>query len=148
MKPNRFSKKRPTIAPQNADAHNLLGIVFGELGKSADAEREYKTAIRLNPKAVPPRANLGVLLAKNKRQNEAITAFETVLKLNPNHASNDCQSRTYFTSQRVICHVPSSFCKKQIKFSRTITKFYLNSARHFIKLRNLKMRKMPLLLPV
>jgi tetratricopeptide (TPR) repeat protein len=78
-------RKATAIAPQNSDAHNLLGIVFGELGKATEAEREYKTAIRLNPKAVSPRANLGVLLAKNKRQTEAIQNFEAVLKLNPNH---------------------------------------------------------------
>ncbi len=74
------------IAPENADAHNLLGIVLDQLNRSADAEREYRTAIRLNPKAVSPLANLGILLAKEKRSDQAIQVLESVLKINPNHS--------------------------------------------------------------
>lgn len=74
------------IAPENSDAHNLLGIVLDQLNRVADAEREYRTAIRLNPKAVSPLANLGILLAKQKRSDQAIQTFESVLKINPNHS--------------------------------------------------------------
>ena len=56
------------IAPNNSDAHNLFGIVLDQLGNQIEAEKEFRNAIRLNSKAVSPLANLGVLLAKNKRQ--------------------------------------------------------------------------------
>src|SRR5215216_4926657 len=68
----KFAEAEPLLQkatasyPKNPDAHNLFGIVLDELGKPILAEREYRTASRLNPKAVSPLANLGVLLAKNK----------------------------------------------------------------------------------
>jgi len=87
----RFGDARPLLeqsvklAPENSDAHNLLGIVLDQLEMTAEAEREYRTAIRLSPETVSPRANLGVLMAKKKRPAEAIQIFESVLKINPNH---------------------------------------------------------------
>ena len=78
-------RKATTLAPKNADAHNLLGIVLDQAGKTVEAEREYRTAIRLNPKAFSPLSNLGVLLAKSTRKTEAIRIFETVIRLAPDH---------------------------------------------------------------
>src|SRR5688572_30369391 len=51
-------------APANADVHNLLGIIYDQKGDFKQAETAYRTAIRLNPKAVSPTANLGILLSK------------------------------------------------------------------------------------
>ena len=73
------------LNPNNADVHNLLGIIYDQKSDFAKAESEYRTAIRLNPKAVSPLANLGILLAKTNRPKDAIQTFEIVLKLNPNH---------------------------------------------------------------
>src|SRR5436309_5106441 len=36
-------------APQNPDAHNLLGAILDQRGRSTEAEREYREALRLNP---------------------------------------------------------------------------------------------------
>ena len=77
--------KAKTSAPNNSDVHNLLGIIYDQKNSFKAAEIEYRTAIRLNPKAVSPLANLGVLLAKTTREKDAIQTFETALKLNPNH---------------------------------------------------------------
>ena len=71
--------------PQNADAHNLLGIIFDQREQFKDAEREYRAALRLNPDAISPLANLGVLLGRTKRSDEAIKTFETVLQKVPDH---------------------------------------------------------------
>src|SRR6185503_17154286 len=54
-------------SPNNSDAHNLLGIVLDQAGKTAEAEREYRAAIRLNPSGVSALANLGVLFARTSR---------------------------------------------------------------------------------
>src|SRR5882724_2361760 len=64
-------------APSNADAHNLLGVILDQRGNMAQAEREYRIALRLNPNGVSATANLGVLLARSKRDDEAIKTFET-----------------------------------------------------------------------
>jgi tetratricopeptide (TPR) repeat protein len=73
------------LAPENADAHNLLGAILDQHGKSQEAEREYRTALRLNPKAAGALANLGVLLARTQRSSEAVEAFESALRLAPNN---------------------------------------------------------------
>src|SRR5215471_14034309 len=56
---------RRTIAltPSNSDAHNLLGVVLDQRGNAAEAETEYRAALRSNPDSISARANLGVLLA-------------------------------------------------------------------------------------
>jgi Flp pilus assembly protein TadD len=72
-------------SPQNADAHNLLGVILDGRGQAAEAEREYREALRLNSKAVSARANLGVLLARTNRPDQAIESFEGVLGLVPDH---------------------------------------------------------------
>src|SRR5437660_12270874 len=35
--------------PKNADAHNLLGAILDQRGQTAEAEREFRAALRLNP---------------------------------------------------------------------------------------------------
>lgn len=74
-----------TLAPSNADAHNLLGVILDQRGQNAAAEREYTEALRLNPRALSARANLGVLLARTGRADEAIKSFEAVLREAPDH---------------------------------------------------------------
>ena len=71
--------------PNNADAHNLLGVILDQRGKTAEAEREYRAALRLNPNHVSALANLGVLLAHSKREDEGIKTFESVRRLAPDH---------------------------------------------------------------
>ena len=72
-------------APQNADAHNLLGVILDQRGKFSEAEHAYRTALRFNPGAISPLANLGVLLARTGRQEEAVSTFEAVLRAAPDH---------------------------------------------------------------
>ena len=52
---------------------------------TADAEKEYGAALRLQPKLVSALSNLGVLLAKTNRTAEAIAKFEEVLQIDPKH---------------------------------------------------------------
>lgn len=56
--------KAKTFAPNNSDVRNLLGIIYDQKGDFKQAEIEYQTAVRLNPKAVSPLANLGIFLPK------------------------------------------------------------------------------------
>jgi Flp pilus assembly protein TadD len=72
-------------APQNADAHNLLGVILDQRGKFPEAEHAYRTTLRLSPQDISPRANLGVLLARTGRQEEAVSTFEAVLRAAPDH---------------------------------------------------------------
>src|SRR6266850_3996724 len=71
--------------PQNSDAHNLLGIIFDQREQFKEAEREFRAALRLNRDAISPLANLGVLLGRTGRTDEAVSAFESVLQRAPGH---------------------------------------------------------------
>ena len=73
------------IAPQAADAHNLLGAILDQRGRTEEAEREYREALRLNPRSISARANLGVLLARTNHTDQAVQLFESVLHENPDH---------------------------------------------------------------
>ncbi len=91
LQEGRLSEAEPILhkvisaMPLNADAHNLLGIIFDQREQFKAAELEYREALRLNPSLISPLANLGVLLARTDRSDEAINTFETVLKKVPDH---------------------------------------------------------------
>lgn len=55
--------------------YNLKGLVSGELGLNTEAEKSFRTVIRLSPQAAMGYNNLGVLLAKLGRHQEAASAF-------------------------------------------------------------------------
>lgn len=73
------------IAPKNAEARTLLGVVLDQKGNAAEAEKEYRAVLRQNPRTVPALANLGVLLTKTNRPDEAVKTFEKTLILQPGH---------------------------------------------------------------
>ena len=72
-------------APYSEIARNNLGMALFNRGRNDEAEREYKEALRLDPKAVAPLANLAVLREKKGDLAGAEAAFERVLRLSPTH---------------------------------------------------------------
>jgi tetratricopeptide (TPR) repeat protein len=73
------------IAAGKADAslYNLKGLVESELGRDGEAEKSFRTVIRLTPKSAMGYANLGVLLSKVGRAEEAAAAFREAQTLEP-----------------------------------------------------------------
>lgn len=63
--------------------YNLKGLVAGELGLNTEAEKSFRTVIRLSPQSAMGYNNLGVLLAKLGRHQEAASAFRDVLTREP-----------------------------------------------------------------
>ncbi|MFH0983877.1 MAG: tetratricopeptide repeat protein [Planctomycetota bacterium] len=57
--------------PENAGAHSNLGLGYLRSGRIDDALREYRAALALDPKLVPPRLNLAALLAQRGAAEEA-----------------------------------------------------------------------------
>jgi tetratricopeptide (TPR) repeat protein len=60
-----------------------LGIARQERGELASAEREYREALRLNPRYAEAHNNLGNLLSSSGRHAEAVKHFAVVIQLNP-----------------------------------------------------------------
>jgi tetratricopeptide (TPR) repeat protein len=78
-----------TIAldPRFVKAHDNLGLCYEALGRDDDAMRSYQEAVRLNREAAPrspwPPLNLGLLLARLDRLDEAEPLFRESVRLDP-----------------------------------------------------------------
>jgi len=80
------------LMPTLASAHHNLSLAMTQTGRSAEAEAAAREAIRHqrdnarlyhSPETPDPYASLGVALFKQGRFEEAITAFEQALRINP-----------------------------------------------------------------
>jgi tetratricopeptide (TPR) repeat protein len=63
--------------------YNLQGLANSKLGHDEEAEKSFRTVIRLAPKAAMGYTNLGVLLSKVSRYEDAATAFREAQALEP-----------------------------------------------------------------
>jgi tetratricopeptide (TPR) repeat protein len=63
--------------------YNLQGLANSELGHDEEAEKSFRTVIRLAPKSAMGYTNLGVLLSKVGRHEDAATAFREAQILDP-----------------------------------------------------------------
>ena len=79
---------RDTVAhrPDNSRAHLCLGMALMGAGQAAEAEREFESALRLNPAEPTAHNNLGQLLADRGRLEEARAHFAAALRAKPNLA--------------------------------------------------------------
>jgi len=72
--------------PRSEIARNNLGMALYAAGHLAEAEREYREALRLQPAAVAPLANLALLRERRGDLPGAKAAFEETLRRLPTHA--------------------------------------------------------------
>lgn len=71
------------LAPDDVEAHGLLGVAYGHAGNDAAAEAEFRSASALDPEDPRPYGFLGALYLKQARFGEAEAAFRQVLLLDP-----------------------------------------------------------------
>jgi tetratricopeptide (TPR) repeat protein len=64
-------------------AHNNLGVIFLDRGRTQDAILHFEQALRVNPNSFEADNNLGSALYKLGRAQDAIAHFEKSLKLSP-----------------------------------------------------------------
>ena len=69
--------------PGDPRIHNFRGITLAQLGKPAEAEAEYREAIRLDGKFEDAWRNLGFLLWTDHRQDDSRTALQHAIALSP-----------------------------------------------------------------
>ncbi|HSS46026.1 MAG TPA: type IV pilus biogenesis/stability protein PilW [Burkholderiales bacterium] len=69
-----------------AQAYNVLGLVYMELREDADAERNFRQALKLAPLDSDTNNNYGWFLCQRKREQESIKYFLAALK-NPLYAT-------------------------------------------------------------
>ena len=66
-----------------ANVHFDIGTVLEHAGRPAEAEKEYREAVRIVPDFFPAHYNLGILYKHSGRRAEAIEQFAIVLRLKP-----------------------------------------------------------------
>jgi Flp pilus assembly protein TadD len=75
------------LDPGYVKAHDNLGLCYDALGKSEEAERRYREAIRLDrtrkPRSPWPTLNLGILLLRQDRLEEAEPLFRESVESDP-----------------------------------------------------------------
>ncbi len=72
--------------PDQADAHNILGVALNAQGKTKEAVQMLKRAIKLAPQAASFHANLGEVERQRGNNVDARTAFRKAIELDPRNA--------------------------------------------------------------
>jgi type IV pilus assembly protein PilF len=75
----RKIKKGLDADPKNAQAHNVLALIYHRLGENVLAEKHYKTAVRLQPKDPYVLNAYGSFLCDRRQFAEAETQFNRAL---------------------------------------------------------------------
>ena len=76
-------KTSVVIDSQFAEAENNLGVLYGKLGRQAEARQMFTRATEDNPRYTQAYVNLALVLASASNFTEARAALETALKLSP-----------------------------------------------------------------
>lgn len=72
--------------PGDARIHNFRGIALMRLGRTGEAEKEYREAIRLDSRLADPYRNLGFLLWMGHHLTQARQLFSAALRIEPGDA--------------------------------------------------------------
>ena len=97
-----FEKIQTAAGKQSADLHVLLSKLYESANYPADAERELKNALKIEPNKPKINFYLGYLLLQNggsERLSEAGAAFENELKINPDDFYSLFFSGVVYSSQ-------------------------------------------------
>jgi Flp pilus assembly protein TadD len=78
-----LARRLAEASPQNIDVRQLLAICLTRSGNIADAEREFRHALRLSPSHPPVLANLATLLRSQGRLPEAIPLWRRATSIDP-----------------------------------------------------------------
>lgn len=73
------------LEPDNHDVHNNLGLFFSWSSTKDDekADYHYRQSIRLNPKSIVARSNLGIHLKSLNKPQESEAVFKEALEIEP-----------------------------------------------------------------
>jgi len=99
------------LAPDFYPARHLLGVVFEQMKRPAEAENEYRLARELNPRFAPPRVSLGRLYLEQAEAREksetsekllqqAIEVLEEAVKLQGSATAHYLLGAAYYKTRR------------------------------------------------
>ena len=81
-----FYKEEVRKNPDDAKAHNNLGVAYDKSGKYQEAIESYKQAISIDPDYAAAHYNLGIAYYCSGKHEEAIKSYKQAIKIDPDHA--------------------------------------------------------------
>ncbi len=95
------------INPQQAELHNNLGNVYKRLGKTHEAIKHYREALRLKSPYPEAHNNLGTVLYQIGQINEAIEHYQKALRMSPDNIHSHLSIATaYLQKNQLIDAIP------------------------------------------
>ena len=73
------------LAPDDADAHNLLGVIHRAMENRAEAERSYRTALGIEPSHALARSNLALLTLGRVGTEQVMAGLREAAAADPQH---------------------------------------------------------------
>jgi tetratricopeptide (TPR) repeat protein len=80
-----------TAAPDQSQAHFLLGQAYNHVGRYPDAAEEFTTVLDLDPENAAAHHNLGVTYFQLQDPNAAVEQFQAALAIDPDDADTHYQ---------------------------------------------------------
>jgi len=74
------------INSQVLEAHSTAGLIYLRRGKFADAEKEFRQELKVNPSDLTTDANLAFVLTLEQKNNEALSLLKSILQVQPDSA--------------------------------------------------------------
>lgn len=84
--PDGLPEKLAALQPDDAEAHNRLGLALYGQGLQKEALACFRRALALKPDSAEAYNNLGLTFTAQHRPNEAIECYRRALMLNPDYA--------------------------------------------------------------
>ena len=79
-------QKSLAAKPDNAEAHNLVGLILGRTGAdSSTVVGEFRAAVRIRPDFAEAHNNIGLVLAQSNDGEGAIKEFREALNIQPDY---------------------------------------------------------------
>jgi len=97
--------------PNNAQAHNNMGIILSMLGAHEAAIEHFKEAKNINPELPQVYNNLGNAQESIGQLNEAIKTYEMAISVQPNYADGYYNLAGVYTEMREFDKAESSLSK-------------------------------------
>jgi tetratricopeptide (TPR) repeat protein len=96
------------LDPDNASAHQRMGIVLFQLGKEQESLAEFREARKLDEKAVQPELALARLYDDAKKRDTARKLIEAAVKASPNDAAVHLAAAQWYLGQNDLETAKSS----------------------------------------
>ena len=120
-----YYKKVININPNFSEAHNNIGIIFGEFKEFEKALASYKKAIELKPDYAKAYSNLGIILNRLGRTDEAETNFKKAIEIRPELAEAHNSLANVFKKNRRFEEAEVSY-RKAIELKPNYTEAFNN----------------------